>query len=80
MASEFTHRLIKKRVRDFPGNPVVKIPHFHMQGPRVQSLVPTCCEVQPKNKTKIKKKKKKKRVNNLLLLLGVVNCFQATCT
>ena len=77
MASEFTHPLIKKRVRDFPGNPAVKIPHFHMQGPCVQPLVPACCEVWPKNKTKIKKKKK--TVNNLLSLLGVVHCFRATC-
>lgn len=74
MASEFTHPLIKKRVRDFPGNPAVKIPHFHMQGPCVQPLVPACCEVWPKNKTKIKKKRR--GLTTFSFFLGLLIVFK----
>lgn len=74
MASEFTHPLIKKRVRDFHGNPEVKIPYFHMQGLCVQSLVPACCEVWPKNKTKIKKKKR--GLTTFSLFLGLLIVFK----
>ena len=41
---------------NFPGDPVVKTPHFHFRGPRVQSLFteqdPTSHGVQPKKERK----------------------------